>query len=62
VHDPGFGERQVLLEGGDKLLPAYVALVAASAQPIAPSPLGVLADHFEHLAIATDTIVLVIAT
>ena len=39
-----------------------VAFVAASAQPVAPSPLGALEDHFEHLEIATDTIVLVIAT
>jgi hypothetical protein len=50
------------MDGSHTLLPAYVAFVAASAQPIAPSPLGVLEDHFAHLAIATDTIVLVIAT
>jgi hypothetical protein len=62
VHDPGFGERKFLLEGSDKLLPAYVALVAASAQPVAPSPLGMLEDHFEHFEIATDTLVLVVAT
>src|SRR4029434_11052484 len=62
VHDPGFGERKFLLEGSDKLLPAYVALVAASAQPVAPSPLGMLEDHVEHCEIATDTIVVVVAT
>ena len=50
------------MNGLHKLLPAYVALVAASAQPGAPSPRGVLEDHFEPLAIATDTRVLVIAT
>jgi hypothetical protein len=47
------------MDGIHKLLPAYVAFVAASAQPVAPSPLGVLEDHFEPLEIATDTIVLV---
>ena len=50
------------MDGFPKLLPAYVARVAASAQPVAPSPLGMLEDPFEPLEIATDTIVLVIAT
>ena len=44
-----------------KLLPVYVALVAARAQPVLPRTLGMLEDHFEHLEIATYTIVLVIA-
>jgi hypothetical protein len=50
------------MNGLHKLLPAYVALVAASAQPVAPSPLGMLEDHFEPFEIATDTIILVVAT
>src|SRR2546422_4730934 len=45
----------------DKLLPVEVALVAASAQPVLPSSLGILEDRFEHLEVATDTIVLVMA-
>ncbi len=35
--------------------------MAASAQPVAPSSLGMLADGFEPLEVATDTIVLVMA-
>ena len=35
--------------------------MAASAEPVAPSPRGLLADHFKHLEVATYTIVLVIA-
>ena len=62
VHDPGLRERQFFLEGRDTLLPASVARVAASAQPIAPRPLGMRADHFAPLDIAPDTILLVIAT
>ena len=58
----GFGSGSLLTEDIHKLLPVYVALVAASAQPVAPSPLGMLEDHFEPLEVATDTIVLVIAT
>src|SRR5438132_11731168 len=50
------------MAGIHKLLPASVALVAASAQPVAPSPLGRLEDHFEPLAIATDTLGVVLAT
>jgi hypothetical protein len=50
------------MDGSHQLLPAYVARVAASAQPVAPRLLGLRADHFEHLKIATDTLVLVIAT
>ena len=36
--------------------------MAASAQPVLPSSLGILEDRFEHLEIATDTRVLVRAT
>src|SRR5207237_10072547 len=35
---------------------AYVALVAAPAEPVWPSTLGMLAGHVAPLAIATDTI------
>jgi hypothetical protein len=62
VTDPGLWKREVIPYGIDKLLPAYVALVAASAQPISPSPLRMREDDFAHLEIATYTIVLVIAT
>jgi ferritin-like metal-binding protein YciE len=50
------------MDGIDKLLPVYVALVAAPAEPVLPSTLGMLKGNFEHLEIATYTIVLVIAT
>src|SRR5438128_12499009 len=50
------------MAGIHKLLPASVALVAASAQPVPPSPLARLEDHFEPLAIATDTLGVVLAT
>jgi hypothetical protein len=49
-------------QGLDTLLPVEVALVAASAQPVAPSSLGMLEDDFTPLEVATDTIVLVVAT
>src|SRR4030095_14826010 len=62
VNNPGFRKRQFALDGVHELLPAYVALVATSAQPVAPSPLGMLEDRFEPLGIATDTIVLLVAT
>src|SRR5688500_7745745 len=62
MNDPGVWKRQFLPKGTLKLLPVYVALVAASAQPVLPSSLSILEDHFEHLEIATDTRVLVIAT
>ena len=58
----GFGSGSLLTHGILKLLPVYVALVAAPAQPVVPSTLGMLEDHFEHLEVATYTIVLVIAT
>ena len=50
------------MAGIHKLLPASVAFVAGSAQPVAPSPLGRLEDHFEPLEIATDTLGVVLAT
>jgi hypothetical protein len=53
---PGLGERQGLLEGSDHLLPASVALVAAAAQPVAPSPLGMLEDPCEPCAMAPETL------
>jgi hypothetical protein len=59
MDDPGVWKRQFLPKGTLKLLPVYVALVAASAQPVLPSSPSMLADHFEPLEIATDTIVLV---
>jgi hypothetical protein len=46
----------------DKLLPGDVAFVAAPAQPVWPRTLGLLDNDFAHLEVATDTIVLVIAT
>ena len=46
----------------DKLLPGDVAFVAAPAEPVLPRTLGMLENDFEHLAVATYTIVLVIAT
>ena len=62
VNDPGFGKRKLLTQGLFILLPVYVALVAARAEPIVPSPLGMLENHFEHLEVATYTIVLVVAS
>jgi hypothetical protein len=44
-----------------KLLPVYVALVAARAEPVVPSTLEMLENHFEHLEVATYTIVVVVA-
>jgi hypothetical protein len=38
-----------------------VACVAACAEPIVPRTLGMLAHHFQHRDVATDTIVLVVA-
>src|SRR5438132_1664243 len=61
MNDPGWWKQQFLTHGTRKLLPVEVALVAASAQPVWPSSLGILADRFEPLAVATDTIVLVMA-
>ena len=61
MNDPGFGKRKLLTQGLFILLPVYVALVAASAQPVLPSSLGVFEDDFEPLKIATYTIILVIA-
>ena len=61
VNDPGLGKRKLLTQGLFILLPVYVALVAASAQPVLPSSLGVLEDDFEPLKIATYTIILVMA-
>jgi hypothetical protein len=50
------------MDGSHNLRPAYVARVAASAQPGAPRPLGRRADHCEHLERATETRVVVRAT
>jgi hypothetical protein len=52
----------LLTEEALELLPVYVARVATPAQPVLPSTLGVLEDHFKPLEVATYTIVLVIAT
>ena len=56
VHDPGFWKRQFAMDGLHKLLPAYVALVAASAQPVLPSSLGMLEDDFEPLERTPDSL------
>jgi hypothetical protein len=61
VSDPGVGERTCLREESDQLLPASGALVAASAPPGAPSPLGRLKDHVAPCAMATETLVLGVA-
>jgi hypothetical protein len=61
MNDPGLWKQQFLTNGTRKLLPVEVALVAASAQPVLPSSLGILEDRFEHLDVATDTLVLVMA-
>ena len=61
VNDPGLGKRQLLTQGLFILLPVYVARVAASAQPVLPSALGVLEEDFAPLKIATSTIILVMA-
>jgi hypothetical protein len=52
-------KRPFARDGRHTLLPAYVARVAASAQPAAPSPRGMLADHCPPLNIAPDPLVLV---
>jgi hypothetical protein len=61
VEDPGFRQRQFLTYKALKLLPVYVALVAARAEPIVPSTLEMLENHFEHLEVATYTLVVVVA-
>ena len=61
VNDPGLRKRLFMTQGLVKFLPVYAALVAASAQPVLPSTLGMLEDHCKHLEIATYTIVLVLA-
>src|SRR5882672_11831056 len=57
MNDPGWWKPQLLTHGTRKLLPVEVALVAASAPPVVPSSLGLLADRCEPRAVATDTIV-----
>jgi hypothetical protein len=52
-------KRPFARDGRHTLLPAYVARVAASAQPAAPSPRGMLADHCPPLNIAPDPLALV---
>src|SRR5262245_10220884 len=59
MNEPGLWQRPLLTNGALKLLPVEVALVAASAQPVWPSSLGILENRFEPRAMATDTIVLV---
>ncbi len=61
VNDPRLWKRPCMTPGVVELLPVYVARVAAPAQPVLPSTLGMLENHFKHLEIATYTIVLVIA-
>ena len=61
VNDPGFREWQLTMHRIDKLLPGDVAFVAAPAEPVLPRTLGLLENDFEHLEVATYTIVLVVA-
>ena len=60
VDDPGLRERQFLPQGCRKLLPTDLALMTASAEPVAPGTLGVLEDHLEWLVVAADTVILII--
>lgn len=57
MYDPGFWPCYLLTEGTLKLLPVSGALVATPAQPVVPSPLGMLDDPFQHLDVATYTMV-----
>ena len=59
MNDAGFRQRQFVTEATLKLLPVYVARVAARAEPVVPRTLGRLEDHCEPLEVATYTIVLV---
>ena len=61
VEDSGFRQRQLLTYETLKLLPVDVALVAARAEPVVPSTLAMLENPFEHLEVATYTMVLVVA-
>ena len=61
MNDSGFRQRQFVTEETLKLLPVYVARVAARAEPVVPRTLGMLEDHFEPLEVATYTIVVVVA-
>src|SRR4029453_17616823 len=61
-HDPGLRSRPLAMDGIHPLLPAAVAFVAAAAQPVAPSPLGVREAPCAPLAIATAPLVLGRAT
>ena len=59
MEDSGFRQRPFQTYETLKLLPVYVALVAARAEPVVPSPLEMLENHFAHLEVATYTIVVV---
>ena len=62
VNDPGLWKRKFVTYGRDKLLPVYVALVAASAQPIAPSTLGILKDAWRRAAARCNSVTTVSET
>jgi hypothetical protein len=56
VEDAGLRQRQFLTSETLKRLPVSGALVAARAEPIVPSPLGMLEHHCEPLEGATSTL------
>ena len=62
MNEPGLRKRPLMTEDIANLLPVYAARAAASAQPVRPSTLGRLEDHFKPLDIATYTIVWVRAS
>ena len=59
MEDAGLRQRPLLTYETLKLLPVYVALVAARAEPVVASALEMLENHFEPLEVATYTIVVV---
>ena len=59
--DPGFGKRKQAAESLE-FVPWYGALVAASAQPVPPRLLYVLHHYLQHLVVAPNAVVLIVAT
>ena len=61
MDDPGPGE-WVVLSYVFELFTGYLALVAASTQPVSPRLLRMLKYRFQHFVVASDAVVLVVPT
>jgi hypothetical protein len=62
VNDPGLWKRQFMSHGRFIREPVEAPLVATPTQPVPPGPPGMLKERCQRLDIATDTMVVVIAT